>query len=154
MCHIIHRSTTNHRYKFQICMPMNFQAIDGIALGGLCDYSFIAMYQKGNERVVQDIPFPHEDNNLSHLLFSSAFHCNDTLLSSCMLIITSRGGLFRWFTSSVKNLICSLSISFSYQIATLLSSSPLLNAWEIARKRSNMTHIVSNGNAQRSLRAR
>lgn len=78
-------------------------------------------------------PFPHEDNNLSHLLFSSAFHSNDRLLSSCILIITSRGGLYRWFTSSVKNLIWPLSISFSYQLASLLSSFPLLNAWKIAR---------------------
>lgn len=68
--------------------------------------------------------FPHKDNYLSHLLFSSAFHSNDTLLSSCMLIITSRGDLFSWFTRSVKNLICSLSISHTKSLpswARLLS---------------------------------
>lgn len=128
--------------------------MDGIAIVVLCDCSSSAMNQKKNERNVRETPPSHVDNDFSHFLFSTAFHINDALLSSCMLTITSLDDFSRRFTTSVKNLIRFPSISVSYNIATLSGSSPLLNALKTVRQRSNITHIVSNGNVQRSLRAK
>lgn len=74
-----------HAHDFWV----NYVCMDGIAIVVLCDCSSSAMNQKKNERNVRETPPSHVDNDFSHFLFSTAFHINDALLSSCMLTITS-----------------------------------------------------------------